>query len=202
MIVISIQINKLFCKGVLVMFASIKVASLILVLFITTCTLSACSSEEKKEGNHTPDIEIKAGNIDLMDTVKSKNITTFDKEDTSLFESIMNDAAATIPYIQIGETMTIHFSDTFPESYELYDYVLQKDGTMKYSWLATESVSLESMDKVVSFQLKENLSSKFSSNSDDYEPGKLIRGFRLIGKWGEHLREYAFLIKSDATGSE
>lgn len=96
----------------------------------------------------------------------------------------------------------LHFSDTIPESIEMYDYVLQEDGTMKYSSLATESVSLELTDKVGSFKLKENLSSKLSSNSNDYEPGKLIRGFRLIGKWDEQLREYAFVIRSDAVSSE
>lgn len=45
--------------------------------------------------------------------------------------------------------------------------------------------------------MNENLSSKFSSNSKNYEPGNLLRGFLLITTSGDKQEEYAFVIKSD-----
>ncbi|MNP63489.1 hypothetical protein D3C76_1588940 [compost metagenome] len=84
----------------------------------------------------------------------------------------------------------------------LYDYVLNEDGTIKYSSLATETVSIQVSNNVGTFKLNENLSSKFSSNSKDYESGNLLRGFLLITTSGDKQVEYAFVIKSDISEAE
>lgn len=172
-----------------------------LLLLALVIILSACNSQ-KIEGNlsaiDTTSIKISAGNTDLTDTLKKKEgIDSVEKDDSSLFESIIADEKITIPYVKIGEVVKVNFGDILPDHYVLYDYVLNEDGTIKYSSLATETVTLQVSNNVGTFKLNENLSSKFSSNSKDYKPGHLLRGFLLINTFGDKQQEYAFVIKSD-----
>jgi hypothetical protein len=37
-----------------------------------------------------------------------------------------------------------------------------------------------------------------SSNSEDYLPGKTMRGFKLTCSWGDNQCEYGFIIRTDA----
>ncbi|WP_151733429.1 hypothetical protein [Paenibacillus tengchongensis] len=163
--------------------------------------LSACSSQ--KDEGHLPaagpsSIAVKAGSTDLTDTVKKNEGTPVGKDQSALFESIMADEDIAVPYLPIGEEVSIDFGELPPEDYVLYDYVLNEDGTIKYSSLATETVSIQVNNHAGTFQLNENLSSKFSSDSSDYEPGRLLRGFLLIINTGDEQQEFAFIIRSDA----
>ncbi|MNI08285.1 hypothetical protein D3C73_613150 [compost metagenome] len=171
--------------------------------------LSACNSpkgEDKLSATNATDstsITIKAGNTDLTNILKkNEGMNSVGKDDSSLFESIIADEKITIPYVKIGEVVTINFGDIPADNYVLYDYVLNEDGTIKYSSLATETVSIQVSNNVGTFKLNENLSSKFSSNSKDYEPGNLLRGFLLITTSGDKQVEYAFVIKSDISEAE
>lgn len=161
---------------------------------------SACNSqkdEEKQPVAEPPGIAVKAGNIDLTDTVKKNEGTPVGKDQSALFESNMADENIAVPYVPIGEEISVDFGELPPDDYVLYDYVLNEDGTIKYSSLATETVSIQVSNNVGTFQLNENLSSKFSSDSSDYEPGRLLRGFLFIINTGDVQQEYAFVIRTD-----
>lgn len=168
--------------------------------------LSACSSqkvEDKLSITDRTSITIKAGNTDLTNILKKKEgKKSVREDDSSLFESIIADENIIIPYVKIGEVVTIDFGDIPSDNYVLYDYVLNEDGTIKYSSLATQTVTIQVSNNLGTFKLNENLSSKFSSNSKDYEPGNLLRGFRLITIFGDKQEEYAFVIKSDIFETE
>lgn len=49
------------------------------------------------------------------------------------------------------------------------------------------------------FTLDENFLVYASSASEDYEPGAIIRGFRLVCTWGDNTQEVAFVIRTDVS---
>lgn len=178
----------------------IRVSQLLLLLLIIV--ISACSNQKAGDKLSDPSaITVNAGETDLTGALKkNEGVELAGKDDSTLFESILADKNSTIPYVKMGERITVDFGDLPSDRYVLYDYVLDEDGTIKYTSLATETVSLEVSNNVGTFQLNRSLSSHFSSNSKDYEAGNLLRGFLLTTASGEQQQEYAFVIRSD--GSE
>lgn len=169
------------------------------LLLLVLIMLTACSSQNVQDKN----ITLKTKDADLTNSLKkNEGASAVGKDDSTLFESIIADDKITIPYVKIGEVISINFQDSPPDQYELYDYILNEDGTIKYSSLATETVKLQIDKNIGTFTLNENLSSKFSSDTKDYEPGGLLRGFLLIAQQGDKQQEYAFVIKSDANKTE
>lgn len=53
-------------------------------------------------------------------------------------------------------------------------------------------------DNTASFKLEPNIATLLSSNSNDYEKGATLKGYRMIGEWKDGESEYLFVIKSDA----
>lgn len=180
----------------------LRVAHLLLVAILIL--LSACSQKAGEKitttTTDTTSFSVMAGNTDLTETLKKNEgvNSVAKKDDSSLFQSIIADKNVTIPYVKIGEVVSINFGEIPTDQFVLYDYVLNEDGSIKFSSLATETVPIHVSENVGTFKLNENLSSNFSSNSKDYEPGNLLRGFRLITTFGDKQQEYAFVIKSDA----
>lgn len=176
------------------------------LLLLVLIMLTACSSQNVQDKSYaasTTSITLKTRDADLTNSLKkNEGASAVGKDDSTLFESIIADDKITIPYVKIGEVISIDFQETPPDQYELYDYILNEDGTIKYTSLATETVTLQIDKNVGAFTLNENLSSKFSSDTKDYEPGRLLRGFLLIAQQGDKQQEYAFVIKSDANKTE
>ena len=61
-----------------------------------------------------------------------------------------------------------------------------------------QAIPIEFKNGKGSFVLVSNPAALLSSASSDYEPGAIIRGFRLICEWGENECESVFIIRSDA----
>jgi hypothetical protein len=161
--------------------------------------LYACNHMNSENSDSVPEITLKAGNDAVISAIKSRTVDTVDFEDTSLFQSIMNDATIKIPYVKLGETVTISFSKE-PKSYELRESLLHTDGvfTFKSQPAQQQPVTIKFHDKSATFILDENMYARLSSNSSDYKPGGTIRGFRLVCKWEGRTQEYVFVIKTDA----
>lgn len=190
-----------------------KKLSTIILSFILICMLNACSSQKVNNTNDSPEITVKAGETEITSVVKSKSLegvtvkkeadrmamTEINLEDVELFQSIMNDPSITIPYVTLGETIQIEFNETAPTTYELVETLLSDDGTLKYKAETIENIQLTLANGKGSFVLDENVWAHLSSNSEDYEPGATIRGFRLIAQFTDRVQEYTFIIRTDAT---
>ena len=154
----------------------------------------------------SPQVSIIAGDIDITPIVKSNVLSM--KEDvnnTKLFQSIVSDKKINIPYVKLGETVQIKFKNNLINTCKLEDYILKEDGTLKYKKESIKTTDINFSNGVGSFILNENLFANFSSDSKDYEPGKIIRGFKLISDSVDNKqREYVFIVKTDAmkTGSK
>lgn len=143
-----------------------------------------------------PEIKITIDNKQL-EYVVAKNIwdgVAYDREDT--FESILKKTPeSSIPYINIGSTVVIDFSDNPPDKLIVTDLIIYRNGNKIHFDKTTDSFPVELSNNIVSFKIARHTSSLSSS---DIINKINIRGFRVIAKWGENECEYAFVIKTDA----
>lgn len=168
-----------------------------LLLLLITLILTACSS--KLSQTEAPEISIKVGNKEVGYAVglNKWNGAVYDREDT--FYTIMKEGSdIEVPYAHLGETIEIVFKGAAPDKYELRDYILREDGFVKYTEKEVVKIPIELVNGKASFELDMNWAALLSSNSKDYEPGGVLRGFRLICSWGENECEYGFVIRTDA----
>ncbi|WP_334072557.1 MULTISPECIES: hypothetical protein [Paenibacillus] len=170
---------------------------LTLLIAITACDNDNNSAKAVADSGT---IEVKANNQDISPVIISKTVEKPDYGNLDSFQSILENKAANLPYVKLGETIQVKFLDQTvePDSYELIDYVLTEEGRMKYEKTEPLKPEVEFDKGTASFILKENMQAYASSNSKDYEHGAVLRGFRLLCKWNNGTREVAFVIRTDA----
>lgn len=169
---------------------------MLLFILILAITITACSRVSNDDFKAA--LSIKVGETDTTVAVKSRGIDTVKDEDTELFQAILKDEDVELPYIPLGEKIQFEFKDEAAQSYELTDYVLNEDGKLKYKQTINQKIDMAMIDGTGTFILQENLMTMLSSQSQDYEPGATLRGFRLICKGDNGTKEYAFVIRTDA----
>ncbi|WP_315794081.1 hypothetical protein [Paenibacillus sp. BIC5C1] len=174
------------------------------VVCLTICTvITACGGDEKITNNSVAklgEIEIKANNKEITPTVISIAGDKQDYWNMDSFQSILKNSDSVVPYVKIGETISIKFDNqkSAPDSYELLDYVLTEKGELKYKQPDLTKLTMEFNSGTGSFTLPVNELTFASSNSEDYEPGAVLRGFRLLCKWKDTTQEISFIIKTDS----
>lgn len=156
---------------------------------------------EQNDNKNPPKVIVKVNDnvIDAEIGINQWNGVKYDREDT--FKAIMNKKADLV-YVQLGKTISIEFKDNPPDKFTVYDQLLDEKGENKYSDKVTETVSLSWKDGKYWFDLKPHVTSALSSNFQDYDTGNTIRGFRIVSNWGENECEYAFIIRTDAIGTQ
>lgn len=125
------------------------------------------------------------------------NRHVYDREST--FDTIMNENSnIEIPYIELGTKIKIEIKGRVPDRIELTDSVLRENGTVKYSYREDQIIPFTFSNRKGTYDLDIHPAVFLSSNSEDYLPGKTMRGFRLTCSWGENKCEYGFIIRTDA----
>lgn len=186
--------------------------SIVIFCIVIALVLSSCNNESnnasiieqpnKAEDTVGSGITVTAGGSEINEVVKSssRSVEIIDYENTELHETLINDSNGSLPYVELGESIQIAFSSEPPDSYQLTDNVLHEDGTIKYGKQkqAVLPINIKFDHGIGSFVLQENISTIYSSNKKDDEPGATIRGFRLIGTWKNEIKEYVFIFRTDA----
>ncbi|RJE86920.1 hypothetical protein D3P07_17215 [Paenibacillus sp. 1011MAR3C5] len=147
--------------------------------------------------NDIPRITIQSGDSEIPFVSRVVNNSDNPDDRSDAFETLINNKVE-IPYLQIREKIQLILEKDAPVSQTLYDEILNENGTIKYNELSTKEVVFHFNDKIGTFILAPNLASQLSSNSQDYEPGKSIRGFTLICNWENKSIQYSFIVRSDA----
>ncbi|GFN33769.1 hypothetical protein PCURB6_40290 [Paenibacillus curdlanolyticus] len=183
-----------------------KKAGISMLLFISLVVIVSCSSKSDNEpAMNLPEVQIIANGTELQ--VQSRALSEYDDSNTDLFKSMVATAdASTIPYIELGSAVEIILHNITPDSYRLTEYILNNDGSLKYA-PSPEEAPQDSM--MISFQegsgafiLKPHPMALLSSQSTDYNPGATIRGFRFVTNTAGQMKEYAFVLRSDATAQD
>ena len=150
-----------------------------------------------KSTQEPPKLTITIGEMQL-DYIVAKNKwngAIYDREGT--FQTILKKGSKIeIPYIEIGNTATISFTNNPPIKFTIKDILIDEHGNQRYSDKEIINIPVELKDGKVSFNIKKHFASALSSY---YVEGKTdIRGFRVIATWGENECEYAFIIRTDS----
>lgn len=74
-------------------------------------------------------------------------------------------------------------------------------GEMRYKIPEPIKPRVEFDQGAATFTLDENFLVYASSDSEDYEPGAALRGFRLICTWGDKTPEVTFVIRTDVNAN-
>ncbi len=164
------------------------------LLILFTLIIWGSMATSKKEVSK---VSIDIGNKKIHSTSKSSIKTSFDSDDSDIFESIIKNTDQVLPYVKLGEEIKISIAGETPDACELYDYILNDAGSLKYE-NQTNRTMISFIDGQATFILKQNLWANLSSNSDDYEQGETIRGFKLVCSWANEEQEFAFIIRTDA----
>jgi hypothetical protein len=121
------------------------------------------------------------------------------KENEQSFASLLAGKELTdIPYIKLGSKVTTFGGqDLRRAEFNIEDILLAMDGRPKYKGVNT-SIDLKHRGNKVSFKLPVNPSAFLSSNSEDYLPGKTLRGFRLTYQLDNETYSSIFVLRTDA----
>jgi hypothetical protein len=171
-----------------------------LLSVLILCALTACSFPNRKDKPDSSSITVTAGGSNIPVFLQTKNDEhTANTSGEVPFRALLEDLKVSIPYVKLGESVQIQLEKEGPAIYELRDVLLREDGGYKYKLPDDNPIVMEFRSGSGSFVLKENLSAFLSSNTKDYEPGAIIRGFKLTeqGDDGEK-REYYFVLRTDA----
>ena len=100
-----------------------------------------------------------------------------------------------IPYVEYGGQMILSFEDgAQPDSVELTDIILQKDGTSQFGERTYVHTTLECIDGKAEFTLEENPVVYLSSTIN---PEGFYRGFRVNCTWENgSAAEYGFVFRA------
>lgn len=176
---------------------------LIYLVVFATFTSTGCSFKNNKP-QEPPEIIITIDNQTINYVVgKNKwNGAVYDREDT--FKTILKgDSKMVVPYIKLGKEFNFEFKQNPPETIEIYDYVLNENGDNRYPDKRTiVHIPVKLKAGKCSFEFNEHPASFLSSDSEDYKPGRTLRGFKVICRWESNKTtnecEYGFIIRTDA----
>lgn len=178
----------------------VKKLLVMLVFLLIFISCSACSFKRSEASIEIPEHSVHSENVQIQSFTISDFKEQVDYLNTELFESLISISNADIPYIELGEIIVIKLQDNLSSPLELIDFILNEDGTLKYTY-HDDNIDVSKLyirDGEVSFVLSENQWAYFSSQSSSYEKGATLRGFKLIGSNAEGKREYVFIIRTDA----
>lgn len=130
----------------------------------------------------------------LLSTPKSESSTN--SEESEFRFAFEQEASNNIQYLKVGETITLDFGDSQPDTISIKDSVLNKSGDYQYPSKLSIEVPLTKENGKYNFKINKHmtslLSSFFEENKKDY------RGFSITATWGEEEFRYAFVVQTDA----
>ena len=169
-----------------------KAMSLILILAVAL-VCAGCSGT-----NEAPRFAARAGDINIPTAFgyNEWDGAIYDREDLCV-QLVKEDTD--FPYVSLGETITLSLDGAQPDSCVMQDYIVGEDGRNLYTEKEITTSDLSFKNGQYQFVLEENPAAHLSSDSEAYETGGIMRGFKLTCTFGENECEYAFIIRTDAS---
>ncbi|MDD4658004.1 MAG: hypothetical protein PHW26_03050 [Eubacteriales bacterium] len=161
----------------------------VIFFFLLIAVATACNHE----GDNS-DVTARSGNQD---------IPVLEENEHSFGPLVSGKELEEIPYIQLGSDVTITFGGPVLSAvqFDIEDILLNMDGSPKYRKGLSASIDLVHHGNTVSFKLPTNPNAFLSSNSEDYLPGRTLRGFRLTFERDHQAFSYLLVLRTDAEKS-
>ena len=170
------------------------IVAITLVLLLNILMIGCAATNPPQEPSKLT-ITIGEKQLDYIVAKNQWNGAIYDREGT--FQTILKKGLESeIPYIEIGNTATISFTNNPPSKFTISDILIDENGNQRYTYKEIINIPVELKDGKCFFEIKKHLASALSSY---YVEGKTdIRGFRMTATWRENECEYAFIIRTDS----
>jgi L-fucose mutarotase/ribose pyranase (RbsD/FucU family)/predicted small lipoprotein YifL len=160
---------------------------------------------DKEIPEEPPKVSITADEVSLDYAVqatnwnkKSKDFTIADAFDRMISKNQFIPTFA-VNGFETDQWITMNFGDSIPDSIQVYDSMLEDDGSVMYGDKLVLEQAVKIIDRCsVQFKLQQHIALSLSSNMDDYEKD-WYRMFRIVCRWGSDECVYAILIKTGKT---
>lgn len=103
-----------------------------------------------------------------------------------------------LPHIPIGRIISVTFRDgEAPIGGVMEEYIFTREGEVKFWTPTPQTIPVRWDGDTLTFTLAHNWLASASSNSEDYTPGAVYRGFTLRCEDENGPLEYAFALRAD-----
>ncbi len=167
--------------------------SRLMIMFLMIVIIAAMAVWMKNDENG---INITVDDAEIDYILRSKGSDFESYSETEIFRMILEKNEA-VEYIKLGRTINIEFDSDY-DAGEMNDYILNNDGTFKYDSKTIKTSEMRVDNGLYSFILDKNIAVYYSSNIEDYKDGAVIRGFKLTCTCEGEMKEYFFVINTDA----
>jgi len=177
-----------------------KIVWLLVFSFLFCALLAGCTREPSPSlREEFPGLRVYSGENAIEWVYKTDSLEAPESgSDDSLTQLIKTQTPGSLIYLKNGETITIEFEGEAPSRATLTELIRTADGSAKYGEGMNEPVALTLENGKLSFTIKENYATALSSDSADYVPGAVIKGYHLVCTWDRGVCEYYFAIRGDA----
>ena len=167
--------------------------------FLGILFLAACSMTSTEEQN----IKITAGDEEIqVIAYEESSVLTTDDIEINNQNLVSGMGFEEIPYVPLSETILLEISNSDVKELVIDDYILNKNGTFKFSNELVETITLPLENGKAMFPLQENIAALLSSNTADYLPGNTLRYFVVRSNTESANPLFAFMVRTDATVGE
>ena len=168
------------------------------LLIAAVLLLLACKGQVGQV-KQEPQLQVAAGEQDLKVIYYGDRHNESRKEVNKRLKQAMEGILAEeISYVPIGEEIVIKAENFETEEFSITDYILKENGEIRYDEKVAQTSVIPVNDGAVSFPLPSHFAAFLSSDSEDYKPGKTIRGFVVRAEIDDAPFAFAFILRTDA----
>lgn len=173
---------------------------ILIFLILGVALLAACGGQTKTQ---EPQLTVTAGDQELkVIYYGDRHNETRDEINRRLRQAMEGVSLEEIPYVDLGEEITIKAENFKTEKFAISDYVLKDNGEIRYQEKTAQKSEIQVTDAAAAFDLNSHPAVFLSSYSGDYEPGKTIRGFVVRSDIDGASFAFAFILRTDAGNPE
>ena len=180
-------------------FRGFRIAILILTLIFTGSALTACGVLGEGKATPEPMLKVTAGEQELKVIYYGDRYNETREEIDKRLKMAMEDKSLEdLPYLPLGENIKLDAVNFQTEEFKITDYILMETGEIRYDEKVAQQLVLPVDGSSASMNLQSNDAAFLSSDSDDYEPGKTIRGMVIRADIEDAPFAFAIIFRTDA----
>lgn len=167
----------------------------LLLLILVVLLLPACKGQATEE----PQLKVTAGEQELKVIYYGDRYNESREEiDKRLKQAIDETSGEALPYVPLDEEIIINAENFQAVEFSITDYILKENGEIRYQEKVAQTSAIPVEGGVAAYNLTSHPAAFLSSNSEDYEPGKVIRGIMVRADIEGSSFTFGFILRTDA----
>lgn len=166
----------------------------LLLLILVVLLLPACKGQATEE----PQLKVTAGEQVLRVIYYGDRYNESREEIDKRLRQVMEDTSVEeLPYVPLDEDIIISAENFQTENFSISDYILKENGEIRYQEKVAQTSVIRVNDGTAAYTLTSHSAVFLSSNSEDYEPGNVIRGIVVRADIEGASFAFAFILRTD-----